>query len=88
VILVLAIALTVAGINVAAGRWLQNVGDGFWQSQFLAFAFRFVTIFGVAGAIWATHHRMPEVVVFIVAGAIAQMVGQICLLMKDRKTNA
>ena len=79
-------------MNVAAGRWLQGRGgsrdDRFWEMELAGFVFRFATIFGGAGLIWAAHHRMPEVATFIITGAVAQMVGQIYFLIKDKKKNA
>jgi len=85
-------ALAVAAMNVAMGRSLERqrafAGEQFWQRQFAGFVFRFITIFGTACLIWIMHHRLPEVAVFIVTGAVAQMSGQIYFLTKDKKPNA
>lgn len=91
-IAVLAGALAVAAINTAASRQLQRSGgpdkNRYWLTQGFGFAFRFAMIFGAAGGIWFAYRRMPEVVVFIVTAAVAQMVGQIYFLMRDNKPHA
>ena len=84
---VLVLALAVAASNVAVGQWFGGrgvPGGVFWRQQALGFLFRFGTIFGGATWVWSAGHRMPEVVLFIVVGAVAQMVGQIYLLSRKR----
>ncbi len=80
---VLGFALGVAAVNVCVWRGLIRRalarGD-FWRLQMLGFLFRLGTIFGGATMVWALRGRMPEVVMFIVVGAVAQMIGQVYFL--------
>lgn len=84
--------LAVAGVNIAVGRWLQKSNgtdkQRFWSMQALGVALRFVMIFAVASAVWSAHRQMPEVAVFILTGAVVQMIGQIYLLTRDKKPHA
>lgn len=83
---VLLLAAATAAVNVASGRWLGRRGGKFWWMQGLAVALRFVVLFAMAQAVWMRRRRAPEVVVFIVTVAVAQLVGQVYLLLRRKGT--
>lgn len=74
-------ALAFAAISVAAGRWIDFWSQG--ELQAALFLARFVVIFSAAGIVWRWTGRSSAVVMFVVIGALGQMVGQIGLLMWD-----
>ncbi|MBI3507590.1 MAG: hypothetical protein HY059_22365 [Proteobacteria bacterium] len=85
--LVVLLAALVAAANTAASLWLGTKAKAtgwFWQAQLTAGALRFCSIFGGASGLWAWRRRMPEVVVFILVGAVGQMVGQTYFLLRKR----
>ncbi len=80
------LALGVAGANVAVSRLLERAAAGrqsFLKVQAAGFLLRASAIFGAASWVWRVRHRAAEVVLFIVTAAVAQMAGQIYLLLKD-----
>ena len=85
-----ALGLAFAAASVAAGRWLEGFiagaeSDWAWAQAGLAFA-RFAVIFAAAGVLWWARGDARLVAVFVVTGAVAQMVGQIVFWMKDERS--
>ena len=86
---VLALALAVAGANVAGGWWLGRrvwvEGGRFLWLQGAGFFLRGAGIFGTAHWVWRRRHRAVEVVAFLFAAAIGQLVGQVALHLREER---
>lgn len=86
-ILALALALAVAAVNVAwtwaLDRWIRGASGGRYAwLQAAGFFVRFAVIFGAAHALWTWRGRAAEAAALIVVAAVAQMVGQIVLVVR------
>ena len=82
------LGLLFAALSVAAGRWVDDLAGGGpdWDSlQGGLLLARFIAIFAAAFVVWKLTGRSDLVAVFVVTGAVGQMVGQIWFWMRDER---
>ncbi|MBI4423502.1 MAG: hypothetical protein HY554_07240 [Elusimicrobia bacterium] len=81
--------LVVAAVNVTAsrlaGRSPGKVSTGYGLLQAGLFFFRAGVLFGAATWWWSRTHAGAEVVALLLTGAVAQLVGQVALHLRDSR---
>ncbi len=79
-------AVAVAAINVGltwgAGRFVRRHPGREVPVQLSCFSLRFIVLFGTAQGIWTSNRRPGDVVVFILAAAVLQTIGQVWVTLK------
>ncbi|MBL0350325.1 MAG: hypothetical protein IPP68_08120 [Elusimicrobia bacterium] len=79
-----AVAAVNVGLTWAAGRLGRRFPGREVLVQLSCFSLRFVILFGTAQFLWTANRRPGDVVVFILAAAVLQTIGQAWVTLKKQ----
>ncbi len=79
-----AVAAVNVGVTWAAERWVRRSPGREVPVQLAGFSIRFLILFAAAQGLWTANRRPGAVVVFIIAAAVLQTIGQSWIALKKQ----